>query len=68
MTSPAAPTITQDPELEQVERWRAERLKRAGYPAEGATALAARHDIDLHYAIDLVEGGCPVDVALRILL
>jgi hypothetical protein len=68
MTTPAAPTIVQDPELEQVERWRAERLKRAGYPAEGAAALAARHDVDLHYAIDLVEAGCPAEVALQILL
>lgn len=68
MSSPAAPTIVQDPELEQVERWRAERLKRAGYSAEGAAALAARHDVDLHHAIDLVEAGCPAEVALRILI
>jgi len=68
VTTPAAPPQIQDPELEQVERWRAERLKRAGYPADGATELAARHDVDLHFAIDLVESGCPVETALRILL
>ncbi len=66
--TPAAPTIIQDPELEQVERWRTERLKRAGYPADGAASLAARHDIDLHRAIGLVESGCPVGIALQILL
>ena len=68
MTTPAAPSPVQDPELEQVERWRADRLKKAGYPADGAVQLAARHDVDLHYAIDLLEAGCPADVALRILL
>ena len=65
---PAAPTNVQDPELEQVERWRAERLERAGYSTDGAVALAARHDIDLHRAIELIESGCPAEIALRILL
>jgi hypothetical protein len=55
-------------ELEQVEHWRAQALVRAGYPADGAAQLASRHDIDLHYAVELVEGGCPTEVALRILL
>ena len=55
-------------ELERIERWRAEALERAGYPAEAARALAARHDIDLHSATDLVEQGCPPEIALRILL
>lgn len=66
--TPAAPATIQDPELEQVERWRAERLKRAGYPSDGAVALAARHDVDLHRAIELLESGCPVEIALKILL
>ena len=55
-------------ELERVERWRAEELERAGYPTDDAAKLAARHDVDLHRAIELVERGCPHDVALRILL
>jgi hypothetical protein len=66
--TPAAPAAIQDPELEQVERWRAERLKRAGYPSDGAVALAARHDVDLHRAIELLESGCPAEIALKILL
>jgi hypothetical protein len=55
-------------ELDQVEHWRAQELVRAGYSPDAAGQLAARHDIDLHFAVDLVERGCPADVALRILL
>ena len=55
-------------ELERVERWRAGELMRAGYDSAGATALAARLDIDLHTATDLLERGCPADLALQILL
>ena len=55
-------------ELERVERWRAAELERAGYPAEAAARLAARHDVDLHRAVKLVESGCPVELALKILL
>lgn len=55
-------------ELDQVEHWRAQELMRAGYPAEGAAKLAARHDIDLHRAAELIASGCPADLALQILL
>jgi hypothetical protein len=55
-------------ELEQVERWRATELERAGYPADAATRIARRHDVDLHRAIALVENGCPPELALKILL
>ncbi len=57
-----------DTETERVERWRAEALERAGYDTESALELAARNDIDLHQAIELVEAGCPPDIAARILL
>jgi hypothetical protein len=55
-------------ELDQVEHWRAQELIRAGYPAEAAASLAARHDIDLHHAADLVRRGCSPELALQILL
>jgi hypothetical protein len=55
-------------EQERVERWRTEALERAGYTPEVAAELAARHDVDLHRAIGLLESGCPVDIAVRILL
>jgi hypothetical protein len=54
-------------ELERVERWRAEALMRAGYDVRAATELAGRQDIDLHAAIQLLESGCPSDLALQIL-
>ncbi|TMK55201.1 MAG: hypothetical protein E6G60_20290 [Actinobacteria bacterium] len=55
-------------ETELIEAWRAEALERAGYGAAAAAEIAVRHDIDLHCATDLVERGCPADIALRILL
>ena len=51
-----------------IEAWRAEALERAGYPADAAVEIAGRHDIDLHRAVDLLEAGCPVELALRIIL
>jgi hypothetical protein len=51
-----------------IEAWRAEELERAGYPFEAAIEIAARHDIDLHRAVDLLQAGCPVELALRIIL
>lgn len=55
-------------ERERVEQWRAEELVRAGYDPSDAIALAARHDIDLHTAVRLVERGCPYELALDILI
>jgi hypothetical protein len=55
-------------ELERIEQWRAEALERAGYPVRDAELLAHRLDVDLHLAIDLISQGCPVPVALQILL
>ena len=57
-----------DTENERVERWRAEALERAGYDIASALELAARNDVDLHQAIELVESGCSPDLAVRILL
>ena len=64
----AAEAETQSAELERVERWRAEELERAGYAPDAAAELAARLDVDLHRAVDLLRQGCPHDVALAILL
>jgi hypothetical protein len=55
-------------ENERVERWRAQELERVGYDAKSAARLAARHDVDLHRAVDLILRGCPPETALRILL
>ena len=63
-----AADVQERTELERIERWRREALERAGYPREAATQLAARHDVDLHRAAQLLERGCPVETALKILL
>jgi hypothetical protein len=55
-------------ESERIERWRAEELERAGYTPQSAAKIAVRSDIDLHFAVDLLERGCPPDLALKILL
>ena len=55
-------------EVERVELWRLDSLERAGYDAESAAVLAASPEVDLHRAVSLVEQGCSVDLALRILL
>jgi hypothetical protein len=57
-----------DTELERIEQWRSEELERAGYSVRAAATIAARHDVDLHLAIDLIANGCPHEVALQILL
>jgi hypothetical protein len=59
---------TLESELELVEQWRLEALVRAGYDRESAAVLAASHEVDLHGAVDLLARGCPVDLALQILL
>lgn len=60
--------VLEDTELEKIERWRAEELMRAGYGTRAAGRIAARHDIDLHRAIELLERGCSAELATKILL
>ena len=55
-------------EVELVEQWRLDTLERAGYDAESAAVLAASPEVDLHLAVSLVKQGCPVALALQILL
>jgi hypothetical protein len=55
-------------ESERIHRWRAQELERAGYDPDEAAELARRADVDLHFAIELLERGCPSGTAVRILL
>ena len=64
----AAEMTTRETERERIERWRAGELERAGYESSSAALLAARGDVDLHYAIDLLRNGCDPELALQILL
>jgi hypothetical protein len=58
----------EETEAGRVVRWRAQELERAGYDAGFAAELAERNDVDLHRAVALLESGCPVELALQILL
>ena len=48
-------------------RWRREQLTGSGFPLPLAARLAKDARYDLHALIELVERGCPPDLALRIL-
>jgi hypothetical protein len=47
--------------------WRYERLRRAGLDAKPAEVLSHESDMDLHALIELIERGCPPELAARIL-
>lgn len=64
----ADPQLIDETEQERVERWRAEELRRAGYTPAAAARVAARFDVDLHVAVELIARGCPEQLALEILL
>lgn len=64
---PAVDT-TIETETERVERWRTDELVRVGFDVEQATLLAIEPGVDLHAALDLIERGCPPELAVRILL
>ena len=51
----------------QVTGWRREQLLASGFPGALARQLANDDRYDLHQLIELVERGCPPDVAMRIL-
>jgi len=46
--------------------WRRCRLREAGFPAALADAVAADRRFDLHALLQLVDRGCPPDLAVRI--
>jgi hypothetical protein len=48
-------------------RWRERQLRRAGFGAQPARRAAADRGVDLHALIELVERGCPPELAVRIL-
>jgi hypothetical protein len=61
-------TTPAEEEATAVLEWRFSQLTRSGFAAADALVLAARADVDLHSAADLVARGCPPSLALRILL
>lgn len=64
-TSPPAPCRSAGPPLDVVE-WRRCRSREAGFPATLAASLAHMR-VDLHALLELVDAGCPPELAARIL-
>jgi hypothetical protein len=58
---------TSDAAFAEVARWRREQLVYSGFSRPLAGRLAGDPRYDLHALIELVEGGCPPDLAVRIL-
>jgi hypothetical protein len=50
-----------------VRTWRRCRLLEAGFPQEVADAVASDPRFDLHALLQLVDRGCPPELAVRIL-
>ena len=67
MTTAEAGVVV-DTEVERIEAWRTQELRRAGYDRLAANELALRHDVDLHVAVGLMRRGCSQQLALSILL
>jgi hypothetical protein len=47
--------------------WRSEQLAASGFPDVLAARLASDHRFDLHALLQLVDRGCPPELAARIL-
>jgi hypothetical protein len=52
---------------DDVAQWRLDCLLGAGFAAPLALRLATTPGVDLHAMLDLVDRGCPPDLAARIL-
>lgn len=59
--------IDTDPVESTVDEWRFRQLLAAGWPEQEALTLAARHDVDLHQACELLDRGCDAELAWQIL-
>jgi hypothetical protein len=54
-------------EQRQLAAWRRRKLRAAGVPDRLARRLARDWTMDLHALIELLERGCPPELAVRIL-
>lgn len=61
-----APGRTSGPPID-VQSWRRRRLLEAGFQSALADAVAADSRFDLHALLQLVDRGCPPELAVRIL-
>jgi hypothetical protein len=60
-------TEIRDRTADDVRGWRREQLLHAGFAPRTATRVAGDPRFDLHALIELVERGCPPELAIRIL-
>jgi hypothetical protein len=60
-------TMVSERAQQQVVWWRREQLVQSGFPAPLAARLATDPRYDLHALIELAEGGCEPELAVRIL-
>jgi hypothetical protein len=60
--------VEHDRTQELVIGWRRHELRRAGYDRRQASKLAAKLEVDLHQAVELVKRGCAPATAVQILL
>ena len=60
-------TRTTTPRTHDLVGWRREQLVHSGFSLPAAARLARDRRYDLHALIELVERGCPPDLAVRIL-
>jgi hypothetical protein len=58
---------TSERRSDEVVHWRRERLAETGFPLPLAASVAENEHYDLHALIELVERGCPPELAVRIL-
>jgi hypothetical protein len=54
-------------EPDDVVAWRRDQLVASGFPPSLAAEIAGDRRLDLHALVELVEQGCPPELALRIL-
>lgn len=59
--------VATERERDDVIAWRRAQLLRSGFPQRLAARVADDGRYDLHRLIELVERGCPPELALRIL-
>jgi hypothetical protein len=60
-------TSSQRDVTREVVAWRREVLEQAGFTRGEAEHLAGHPDVDLHDLLNLVDRGCPPELAARIL-
>ena len=62
-----APVASAARESDGVISWRHTQLLRSGFPEDLAAGVSRDDRYDLHRLVELVENGCPPELALRIL-